>query len=226
MLRHTKDIQGFKLSCINGELGKIKDIYFDDFLWVIRYMVVDTGRWLPRRTVLISPESLGEINEYEKKIEVKLTKEIVEKSPAIFPDQPLLRKEELALSGYYSWSSYWETITLETDDVLRLQSVKEVSGYTIEAIDGEVGSITNFIIDDNDWSVKYMVVDPNKIIPGRKVLLALDWIEQIDEQNKKIIVNVRKDLIESAPEYNPETPVNRTVETELFDYYKKEHTWT
>ena len=225
MLRHTKDLQGFKLDCNDGELGKIKDFYFDDLLWIVRYLVADTGRWLPRRKVLVSPLSLGKIDEDKKKIQVNLTKEIVEKSPSIFPDQPFLRKEETALSGYYKWPSYWENITLETEDTIHLRSAKEVTGYAVEALDGEVGVIANFIIDDADWTIRYLVVDIKKILPGRKVLLALDWIERFYEEEQKLVVNVTKDLIESAPHYNPETPINRGVETELFDYYKKEYYW-
>ncbi len=225
MLRHTNDLQGFKLELIDDELGRIKDFYFDDMLWIVRYLVADTGRWLPRRKILISPVSLGAVDEDKKSIHVKLTKEMIEKSPSIFPDHPFIRKEELALSGYYRWPAYWEKISLNPEEDLRLRSMKEIIGYSVEATDGEIGFIANFIIDDADWTVRYMIVDIKRLLPGRKVLLALDWIEKIDEESKKLIVNVTKDLIESAPHYDPEKPVNRAIETEIFDFYKKEYYW-
>src|SRR3989344_4040741 len=228
MLRHTKDLKGFKLDLTDGELGRIEDFYFDDMLWVVRYVVIDTGKWLPKRKVLISPVSLGNVDEDKKKIQVNLSKETVEKSPSISPDQPLLRKEELVLSGYYDWPAYWEEISLEinsnpdSEDALNLRSTQEVIGYTVEALDGEVGIISNFIVDDLDWTARYMVVDTKKILPGRTVLLALDWIKRIDCVEKKVIVDVTKDTIQSTPQYKPEKPINRLIETELFDHYKKE----
>ena len=120
---------------------------------------------------------------------------------------------------------YWEEITLEPEEIFHLRGTKEITGYKVEGIDGEVGIVANFVMDDENWTIRYIIVDTKKIIPGRKVLLALDWIEEINEAEKKIVVNVSKDRIESAPQYNPEKPVNRLVETELFDHYKKEAYW-
>ncbi len=225
MLRHTKDVKGSKLNLIDGELGKIKDFYFDDQVWTIRYLVADTGKFLPGREVLISPVSLGTIDEKNKTIKVNLTKEMVERSPSVISEGSLLRRDEVILSEHYNWPMYWEEITIEVEEDIHLRSTKEVTGYRIEAIDGEIGAIGNFVIDDLSWTVRYMVVDIKKILPSRKVLLALDWIERIDEVEKKIVVNVTKDRIKSAPQYKPETSINRIIETELFDHYKKEYYW-
>jgi hypothetical protein len=226
MLRHTRDIRGYKLSSVDEEFGKVKEFYFDDALWVVRYLVADTGRWLPGRLVLISPKSLGMVDEDNKKIIVNLTRKNIENSPHISQDKPVSRQVEASLVRFYGWPAYWEQrIEADKHGDPNLRSTKEIIGYSINALDGEIGRITNFIIDDLDWAVRYIVVDTNKWLPGRKVLIALDWVKQVNESDKTLTVDVTRKMIEEAPPYRPEEPIDRDFETALFDHYKKRYYW-
>jgi len=107
MLEHAKRIQGFTLGAVDGEIGRVKDLYFDDVNWTIRYLVADTGRWLPGRQVLISPWSLKGVNEVEKTIDVNLSKKQIEDSPSITSDLPVSRQYEIEYYKYYGWPMYW-----------------------------------------------------------------------------------------------------------------------
>ena len=98
MLNEAKTLKGYKLNGLNGEIGKIKEFYFDDHYWTIRYLVADTGNWLRDRQVLISPHALGAINKTEKNIGVNLTKKQIEDSPSISSDKPVSRQFE---ESYY-----------------------------------------------------------------------------------------------------------------------------
>jgi len=74
MLIKAKTLNGYNLNGLDGEIGKVKEFYFDDKHWAIRYLVVDTGSWLADRQVLISPYALGDVNQEYQNIAVHLTK--------------------------------------------------------------------------------------------------------------------------------------------------------
>ena len=86
MLSTVKALKGYKLDSLDGEIGKVKEFYFDDKYWTIRYLVADTGNWLSDRQVLISPYALRAVNKEEQKIAINLTKKQIEDSPALDSD--------------------------------------------------------------------------------------------------------------------------------------------
>lgn len=107
MYRSLKDMRGYRLAATDDEIGKVKDIYFDDANWCMRYLVVDTGTWLPGRLVLISPAALSRPVSAEEVVPVNLTREQIEKSPDIGSDLPVSRQREAQLVQYYGWPVYW-----------------------------------------------------------------------------------------------------------------------
>jgi hypothetical protein len=88
MLIKAKAVKGYKLQSLDGEIGKVKEFYFDDHHWTIRYLVADTGNWLTGRQVLISPYALTAVNNSEQYIAVDLTKQQIEDSPSLDSDKP------------------------------------------------------------------------------------------------------------------------------------------
>ena len=68
MLRSTSQLLGHRLTALDGEIGHVKDFYFDDKEWAVRYVIVKTGSWLSDRQVLISPRSVGRIDDAGKVI--------------------------------------------------------------------------------------------------------------------------------------------------------------
>ncbi|MBK5207437.1 MAG: PRC-barrel domain-containing protein [Polaromonas sp.] len=107
MLRSMNDLEDCAIRATDGTIGQVKDLYFDDKAWVIRYLVVDTGTWLSSRKVLISPIAIGHPNWMEKVLPVSITKEKVKNSPAIDTDKPVSRQHEMAYMGYYGYPYYW-----------------------------------------------------------------------------------------------------------------------
>jgi hypothetical protein len=107
MLRSTKDLLTYAVSATDGIIGHVQNFYFDDEAWVIRYLVVDTGTWLSRRKVLISPIAIGHPNRNEKVLPVSITKEQVKNSPDIDTDKPVSRQHEMQYLGYYGYPHYW-----------------------------------------------------------------------------------------------------------------------
>jgi len=107
MLRSMKDLEDYALGATDGTIGHVKDFYFDDEAWVIRYLVVETGRWLSSRKVLISPIAIGNPNWVDRILPVSITKEQVKNSPDIDTAKPVSRQHEILDLNYYGFPPYW-----------------------------------------------------------------------------------------------------------------------
>ena len=99
MLHKATTLNGYKLRSLDGDIGKVKEFYFDDHHWTIRYLVADTGNWIPGRQVLISPYALVAVNNKEQYIRVDLTKKQIEDSPSLDSHKPVSRQFEEAYYG-------------------------------------------------------------------------------------------------------------------------------
>jgi hypothetical protein len=247
MLRSIKDLFNYVLKADDGEIGRCKDFLFDDERWTVRYMVADTGKWLPERKVLISPISLGEPDWSSRLFPVRLTKKKIEDAPDLDQDAPVSRQYEISWAEHYSWPYYWvgihpwgaalyprslydrrivENKNIEADSGDdHLRSAREVTDYSIQAPDGEIGHVEDFIMDDETWSIRYMVVDTGNWLPGQKVLTAPVWIASIDWKERKVNVDLATEQIKKSPKYDPSAPVNREYESRLYDCYGRPKYW-
>lgn len=246
MLRPAKEFRNFKLRARDGDIGKAKEFYFDDHHWTVRYLVADTGGWLSGRRVLISPYALDPVDEAEQVLPVDLTKKQIEESPSLDSDQPVSRQYELEYHGYYDWPVYWSGAFMwgalpyptrpgegwpapdpdpkkEADDP-HLRSTQAVSGYHIEAQDGEIGHVADFIIEEETWAIRYLVVDPKSWWPGKHVLVSPRWIERVSWEESKVFVDLSREKIKRSPEYTPES-LDREYETELHQHYSRRGYW-
>jgi hypothetical protein len=107
MLHSVKELKGYAIGATDGPVGHVKDLYFDDEWWIIRYLVVDTGAWLSSREVLVSPISIGDANWATKTLSASISKEQVRNSPDIDTDKPVSRQNEVEYLGYYGYPNYW-----------------------------------------------------------------------------------------------------------------------
>ena len=110
MLRSINNLVGFTLGATDGEIGRVYSFLFDCGTWAVRYLVVDTGRWLPGRKVLISPKALDQPDWQDRIFRVHLTKEQIRDSPDIDTDKPVSRQREIELHQHYGWTPYWGLI--------------------------------------------------------------------------------------------------------------------
>jgi len=106
MLRSIKEITGYVLQAVDGEIGRCKDFLFDDENWTIRYMVADTGKWLPGKKVLISPISLAEPDWTSSLLPVRLSQKQVEQAPELDENAPVSRQYEIKYHQYFGWPTY------------------------------------------------------------------------------------------------------------------------
>lgn len=248
MLRSLNHLQGYAMRARdNDEIGQVDDFLFDDLSWVIRYLVLDTGNWLVGRKVLVLPAALDTPDWEAKALTATLSRQQIEDSPPLAADQPVSRRKELELRQYYGMAPYWGLgsapfpVTLEQTSFAQaasakkdrpagdpnLRSAREVTGYHIQARDGDIGHVEDFIVDDEDWIIRYLVVDTRNWLPGGKqVLLAPAWVEEIAWSLRKVHVDLARDTIKDSPEFDPTLPVNREYEIRLYDYYGWPQYWT
>jgi hypothetical protein len=245
MLIKAKALVDYKLDSLDGEIGKVKEFYFDDRHWAIRYLVADTGDWLMDRQVLISPYSLVAVNKEKRGIAIDLTKKQIEDSPSLDCDKPVSRQFEQVFYGYYAFPTYWngpfmwgpshyivrdgkngkEPDLTERPSDPHLRSTRDVSGHHIQAIDGEIGHVADFIVDDETWAIRYLVIDTNNWWPGKEVLLSPRWIERVSWEDSKVYVNLSREAIQQAPEYTEDSLLTRDYEEELHRHYDHKGYW-
>ena len=245
MLIKSKAMTGYTLKAFDGEVGKVKEFLFDDQHWAVRYLVADTGTWLNDRQVLISPWAFGEVDEHNHHILVKLTRKQIEGSPALSTDLPVSRQFESTYHTYYDLPVYWEGPYLwgvhqspllgpaepqhinsnGTEWNPHLRSIAAVSSYTIQATDGELGSVKDFILDEKTWAIRYMVVDTNTWWPGKQVLISPQWIDKVSWDLSKVFVTLSKDAVRQSPEYSPTALITREYETKLHGHFDRKGYW-
>ena len=255
MLRSMNDLYGFTIGATDGDIGTVKEAYFDDVSHTVRYVVVDTLGWLSERKVLLSPIAFRAMDWAYTRITAALTKAQVEKSPDIDTDKPVsggargrllwLLWLQPVLGGVLSlgrvflslfWvragpsaadlehERRWNWETKERGDP-HLRSSRAVTGYHIQAKDGDVGHVADFLVDDYSWAIRYMIADTSNWWLGKKVLVATAWIKRVDWDHSELHVTVTRAQIKNCPEYDPARPVERTYETQLYGHSGQPRDW-
>jgi hypothetical protein len=245
MLHKTKTLRNRRLEGLDGEMGRVRDFYFDDRHWTIRYLVANTGNWLSDRQVLISPHALVSAMIDEEHIGVDLTRQQIEESPPLASDLPVSRQFETAYHRHYGWPPYWGGMfawgdcpfpypgpiaagPLSDEDREgdpHLRSTEAMTGYHIQTIDGELGHVEDFIFDDQTWAIRYLVIDTRNWWPGKKVLVLPKWIDRISWSESKLFINRPVIAIRDAPEYDDGKPITREFEEQLHQHYREEGYW-
>jgi sporulation protein YlmC with PRC-barrel domain len=250
MLRPLHDIKRYTLAARDGEIGRVKDFLFDEEQWTVRYMVADTGKWIPKRKILISPVSLGKPDWDSKTFDVHLTKEQVEHQPDLDSDAPVSRRYEKKWFETYEYPYYWQGTnylwgygmaptslhdrpatrekvpeSLEIDEECVLRSLEEIRNYRVLANDGEMGHVEDLVMDDETWAIRYIMVDLHDWIPGRKVILAPGWFERFDWRKETLDCTLSRDAVKSSPPFNPLEPIKRGYEQDLHSFYNVVPYW-
>jgi hypothetical protein len=230
MLHLASKIRGASVRAVDGDIGSVEDFYFEPFSWTIRYIVVNAGKWLNDRQVVLSPMSVrGPWG--MSGIPVELTKEQVRSSPELDLNAPPSRDGESAVLGYYGYPAYWGAdglwgpfgnpgalvmapVEKPVEDPARavtstvnpeerdLQSTKAITGYHIKAADGEIGHVDDFLIGDESWRIRYLRVDTSNWIGGKAVVVQAAELEWIDRAKGELHFALTRDAIKNGPSFD------------------------
>jgi hypothetical protein len=245
MLYSAKTLKGYALHSRDGVIGSTREFYFDDNYWTVRYLVAETGSWLSGRKVLISPYSLLNVSSAKREIHVSLTKKQIEDSPDLESHKPVSRQFEDNYYGHYGWPVYWggpyswgpypyaspegggsgDPKSRDKSWEPKLRSTHVVGGYKVDAADGYIGHIEDFILDDETWALRYLVIDTRNWLAGRKVLVSPQWIENISWEDSTVVVNLSREAVRNSPEFTDALLISRNYEIGLHGHYNREGYW-
>ena len=226
MFQNIQPLYGKKLGASDGDLGHVKDFYFDDQTWLVRYIVADTGSWLSGRQVLLPPhafatQAFGRPDGDADALLVNLTRKQIENSPSIETHRPVSRQFEVDYYRYYGWPEYWAgggmlglagfpVVTppsipnlpshhghQQRDDV-HLRSTKAVTGYQIQATNGPIGTVSSFMVQGRTWAIRELVVETGHWYAGKKILLLPENIARISYEDSTVFVNLTKEDLQQT----------------------------
>lgn len=234
MLQSIKHLYGNDLGASDGEIGHVRDFYFDDKNWAIRYVVADTGSWLPGRQVLISPRAFGGFHQTGKILSVNLSRKQIEGGPVIESHKPVSRQYEEEYNRYYGWPPYWEGSGLWGRDKFpilsmppktmphqetattnqkpehadaHLRSTQAVNGYHIKASDGIIGHVCDFMMDTKNWAICQLVIKIGHRFTGKEVQIPMTEIDRISYEDSTVFVNLTMQAVEQSSAHDM-APVN------------------
>ena len=251
MLQSIKQLLGYAIHAEDADFGYVHDFLIDDQSWDVRYLVVDTRKWLPGRKVLLPPSIIQRRDTDQQKLWIPLTKQQVMDSPPLASHEPVSSQHEIDIHRYYGWEPYWfegmaigvfprpvtpeEEVAIEEDEEIarrdkpagdpHLRSAKEIIGYQVYASDAEVGEVDDIIADDASWIIRYLAAKARILKKGKHVVIAVLWIRDISWEGSKIRVNLSANKISTSPEWDPEDTLDREFETRLYDHYGKIKYW-
>jgi hypothetical protein len=234
MLDRARELTGYKLETLDGQVARVEDLYFDDHAWAIRYVVADTGGWLSGKRVLLAPQVLLRVDRRHRTIGIALTRTEIEHGRPADTHKPVSRRSERDHNWHFGMPMYWGfegerrvAVKAQGDYDPHLRSCRVVTGYALHALDGEMGRVDDFLIEEQSWAIRYLIVQTHRWLTGKKVLLSPAWISAISWQRHEMVVDLGRDAIAQSPEYSPNAAgVTRDYELELHRHYDRPTYWS
>ncbi len=212
-LRRATELTGYSIRATDGDIGEAREFYFDDSTWAIRYLVVDAGGWLLHRNVLISPQALGAPDATHRVLPVAVTKEQVRRSPRTVTDKPIALQYQALLHRHYGWDFYLGGEALIGSDDSRafssrepvnaggkpfdphLRTTRVVAGHSAHATDGHAGRVRDFLLDDESWFIRFLVV---RLSDGKEVAVPVPWVSSIDLERSTVYLDTSLERISAC----------------------------
>jgi hypothetical protein len=246
-------LEGYSIGATDGVIGEVSDFYFDDDAWVIRYVVVALGVGAQRRNVLISPIAIGQPDWSRKVLSVRLTRDQISGSPDIDTDKPVSSQQEMGYLGYYGYGNYWgggglwgaglypdilqagrqhEVEAAVAADSGRhphadrhLRSGNAVMRYYVHASDGDIGHVQGFLLDEQSWAIRYLIVNTSNWWLGHQVIIAPQWIADLNWAESTLTLDLTRDAVKDAPLYDPQVVLDRAFEQGMHEHYGRAGYW-
>jgi hypothetical protein len=248
-LWNASAFNGYAIEASDGRLGTVSDLLFEDVGWAVRWLVVDTGNWLPGRKVLLPLTALGQPDRALRNFPVALTMRQEKESPDIDTDQPVSRQTEAQVYSHYGREPYWRRGSFPTGDatatpsadLLRLSELKPLNPISVDtqlsvgdphlraiaavatcdvhATDGAIGHVADLLVDDGNWHIRYIIVDTTNWWPGEMVLISPGLIQEIDWPRRLVQLDVDRQKVKDSPPYDKSITVDGAYDESFLTYY-------
>ena len=218
MLWAASMMWGYVVSGIDGEVGMISDLLFDDTNWKMRWLVVRTGDWFPNHDVLLPVAVWRYPDPARHQFGVNLTVQQIRNSPHVEADLPVSRQGEAYSPRHRATSGPrigYAALSMSKPNDPHLRSIDAVVGHRVHAIDGLIGHVEDLLIYDVNWSVRFIKVDTRNWGPACRVLLPPRLVRKIDWAGRAVHLDVGRRAVENRSLYDPAVG-NDVADEELF----------
>ncbi|UOQ45560.1 PRC-barrel domain-containing protein [Halobacillus salinarum] len=248
MFLSATGLEKLTLYAEDGEMGKVKDLYFDDHDYTVRYLTIVSKRWFPDQVIYLSPSAISRVDFDEKRIEVNHTRSELRNRAGVTKESEMSPEKEEELSAHFNWSKYWAGELLwgdyPTPDIhsnaavqspgiterkSQLRSINHMKGVFshahVVADDGDVGYIQDVFIEKETWRIRYFLTNSGKWSTHTFALVSPDWIDFADWKKDNLQVNMSLEDIERGPLYRKGETMTRDFEKKLYESYDKKPYW-
>jgi hypothetical protein len=224
MQRRLSGFKGYTIEAPDGNAGSVCDILFQDNDWKLRWFVINTGSWLFGNRLLLRPAALGPADIRQHAFAVTLTKAEVEASADENSDMPVFQQMEQSIDIWDNNTSIWDVgqyggfgygasggTTYDRSGSGQnnagpsgdphLRSMTQVTGYAIHALDGDIGHVEDFLVNDETWQIEAVVIDTKNWGAGKHVLVPAPEIKAVDWDGKYIRIDQTRYAIKCGPSW-------------------------
>lgn len=205
MLHDLKSLVGIPALATDGQVGHIRDFFFDDQSWKVQYVVVEVGSWLKRRDVVLPVNVIAKPDWAGKVCHIALSREQIGKSPDVDSEKPVSRQQEIAMQEFFGPLAFWidtefgltnipagVRYPVHTAEDPHLRSRDHVLGYHVLATDGEVGVLEGLLLDEASWHLAYLDVKAGGWLQHRSVLIPTRWVDSVSWPQLRIVLHHTK----------------------------------
>ena len=240
MLCSLNKLKMYDVVANDGQIGKIKDYYFDEKNWVVRYLLIDSCGYLNRSNGFISTSSVSNIDMRANKIHVNFSiSKIGLNTKTKKETNPREKKIDIQFSDFFERPSYWgfldspwvvgpqgviyENIPGKNEIRLpsgqpNLPSYNQITRYQVHAIDAFLGQIVDILVNEDTWQFQFLELEKENWTDWQSTLLPYDLIERLNPGARNIEVLTNRNLVLTSPTYNPKSLPNFYFESILQHY--------
>jgi len=217
MLISYTDLLGYRIGATDGVIGRVRDCYFDEATWTIRYLVADTGVAKLMRRVLLAPSTVATFDRSRQVVSTHLSMRQVTESPDWSMEMPISRQIEAAYRAHFGWGQWWENrirteqamlpgdmavvrtivASAEDDDRPHLRSCHEITSYSLHAAGGHVGNVVDVLMDDRTWQMDAIIF---RIGIEHRMLKAAH-LQQVRWLDGAVYSDATADFLAVSPDY-------------------------
>ena len=237
MFRLFSRMAGFSVHADNGEeAGRMVDLLVDSKKWLVQYLAIENGTWPSHHDFLVPSSAINAAGISTISLNVPLEQALF--SPFLPGTAPEIVRtseemhEEDDISGLHTDTTGDGDHGSEARDGVSasargniILSCKNMLGFRLNTRDGESGSFDDFLVEDEEWVVRYGVIDTGSRFPSVNILLSTGWFSRVDRRSETIFIDLPKSAFAHAPEYDKDATLDREYEQRLFAYYDRKPYW-
>jgi hypothetical protein len=191
---------GYRICATDGVAGRIRDFYLEGNRWKLAYVLINTSRWRPWRRMFIPVAALTAPDPDARTFQVPLTRQQVRESAATRRQNVMSRQRKAQLRAYRESGIVPDLEHPAQESVdRRLRSARALTGYRVQATDGAIGCVADFVVEGDTWNIGYIVVRIRGRLPRKSVLIHPYRITKVSTGEAAMFVDLPREAIRNSP---------------------------